>query len=42
MAEDYGVDPAVTAVMDAFEFYIVPVLNVDGYDYTWTNVSGTP
>ena len=40
MAEDYGFDPAVTAVMDAFDFYIVPSLNVDGYQYTWTNVSG--
>ncbi|XP_072048178.1 carboxypeptidase B-like [Amphiura filiformis] len=37
MAEDYGVDPTVTAVMDAFDFYIIPSLNADGYEYTWSN-----
>ena len=39
MADDYNVDPVLTAAMDAFDFYIVPSLNGDGYEYTWTNVS---
>ncbi|XP_071784489.1 carboxypeptidase B-like [Asterias amurensis] len=37
LAENYGSDAAVTAFLDTFDFYIVPVLNVDGYSYSWTN-----
>ncbi|KAJ7370293.1 corticosteroid- binding protein [Desmophyllum pertusum] len=33
----YGKDPTVTAMMDKVDLAIVPVLNVDGYVYTWTN-----
>ena len=29
----------VTTLMNTYDFYIVPVLNVDGYEYTHTNVS---
>ena len=29
---DYGRDPAVTAWVDHYEFYLVPVVNVDGHD----------
>ncbi len=32
----YGIDPRITALMDNIEFLIVPVVNPDGYDYTWT------
>lgn len=32
----YGVDPRVTALLDHLEFVIVPVVNPDGYEYTWT------
>nr|XP_054749055.1 carboxypeptidase B-like [Lytechinus pictus] len=36
LLENYGVDSDVTEILDAFDFYIVPSLNVDGYSYTWT------
>ncbi|XP_072021622.1 carboxypeptidase B-like [Amphiura filiformis] len=37
MVTMYGVDSTVTAMVDNYDWYIVPSLNVDGYDYTWTN-----
>ncbi|XP_022091295.1 carboxypeptidase B-like [Acanthaster planci] len=37
LAESYGSDPDVTAMLDSFDWYIVPCLNVDGYSYSWTN-----
>ncbi len=33
----YGVDPRVTAILDASEIFIIPVVNPDGYEYSWTN-----
>ncbi|KAI9334732.1 hypothetical protein BDR26DRAFT_866669 [Obelidium mucronatum] len=30
----YGKDKAITDAVDAFDFTIIPVLNVDGYEYT--------
>jgi len=32
---EYGSDPGVTAIMDKLTFYIVPVVNPDGYIYSW-------
>ena len=32
----YGSDPDVTRVVDRAESFFVPVVNVDGYVYTWT------
>lgn len=32
----YGSDPAVTDLVDHVEFYLVPVFNVDGYEYSQT------
>lgn len=32
-------DPVITDLLNKFDFYIIPVLNVDGYEYTHTNVS---
>ena len=32
----HGVDPDITALVDRAEILIVPVANVDGYEYTWT------
>lgn len=36
LLENYGIDAAITDVMDNVEFFLVPVFNVDGYVYTWT------
>jgi murein tripeptide amidase MpaA len=37
LAEEYDVNQRITALMDRIEFYIVPIVNPDGYEYTWTN-----
>eukprot|EP00057_Strongylocentrotus_purpuratus_P032543 XP_787993.2 PREDICTED: carboxypeptidase B [Strongylocentrotus purpuratus] len=37
LLEAYGEDATVTEMFDKLDWYIVPVLNVDGYIYTWTN-----
>jgi len=34
---DYGTNTDVTTILDTFEIYVMPVFNVDGYSYTWTN-----
>lgn len=34
--EGYGKDPALTAVVDAYELYLVPTVNPDGVDWVWT------
>ncbi|XP_066564989.1 carboxypeptidase B isoform X1 [Amia ocellicauda] len=33
----YGSDSAMTSLLNTMDVYVLPVLNVDGYDYTWTN-----
>jgi len=35
----YGVDPAITALVDGVEFYVIPIVNPDGYYHTWINSS---
>jgi len=35
MTQKYGKDSSVTALLNKMDFIILPVLNVDGYDYTW-------
>ncbi len=37
MTQD-GVDSDVTTLRDAYDWYIEPVFNPDGYDYSWTTV----
>jgi len=32
----YDTDPAIRALLDRVSFYLVPVMNPDGYVYTWT------
>eukprot|EP01113_Clastostelium_recurvatum_P022366 TRINITY_DN2666_c0_g1_i1.p1 TRINITY_DN2666_c0_g1~~TRINITY_DN2666_c0_g1_i1.p1 ORF type:complete len:433 (+),score=87.10 TRINITY_DN2666_c0_g1_i1:26-1300(+) len=33
----YATDPDTRSLMDRTEFYIVPLLNPDGYNFTWTS-----
>jgi len=35
LMENYGTDPQVTDLVDNVEIFIVPVVNVDGYIYSW-------
>ena len=34
-----GEDDVVSDYLDRFDWYFLPVVNPDGYDYTWTEVS---
>ncbi len=36
MAEGYDVDPETTALLDALDLLVVPMVNPDGYVYSWT------
>uniref|UniRef100_A0ACB8FB41 Mast cell carboxypeptidase A n=1 Tax=Sphaerodactylus townsendi TaxID=933632 RepID=A0ACB8FB41_9SAUR len=33
----YGEDKVMTKLLDSMNFYVLPVFNVDGYVWTWTN-----
>jgi len=33
----YDTDPRIQSVVNGVEVYVIPVVNVDGYVYTWTN-----
>lgn len=35
---NYGVDPLATRLVNEVEWFILPVMNPDGYEYTWTDV----
>ncbi|KAG0206437.1 hypothetical protein BGX28_002109 [Mortierella sp. GBA30] len=37
LTSNYGKNDNITAILRDTEFIIVPVMNVDGYDYTWNN-----
>lgn len=37
LVNNYGIDSNTTALMDAVEFYIIPISNPDGYEYTWSS-----
>ncbi|XP_070566696.1 carboxypeptidase B-like [Ptychodera flava] len=37
LLEDYSTDSVVKAMLDRFDIYVLPLLNADGYVYTWTN-----
>lgn len=38
MLSKYGKDPSVTDIVDKMDWVIMPVFNVDGYEYTHTKV----
>lgn len=31
----YGSDPDMTNLLDRMDFFVLPVFNIDGYEYTW-------
>ena len=35
LVRKYGIDPNITSLVDRFEWFIIPVMNPDGYVYTW-------
>lgn len=37
LLEDYGKVEEVTLILDNLDIYVLPITNVDGYSYTWTN-----
>ena len=39
MLNSYGKDSSVTAMVDKMDWVIMPVFNVDGYEYSHTTVS---
>jgi len=36
LVNQYGVDADVTRLVDTYDWVIIPVVNPDGYEYTWT------
>ncbi len=36
LLQNYGIDPDITDLVDNVEFFLIPVMNVDGYEYTWS------
>ncbi|KAF7243257.1 Carboxypeptidase B [Varanus komodoensis] len=34
--QTYGTETIMTQLLDHLDFYVLPVLNIDGYVYTWT------
>ncbi|MCH7791122.1 MAG: hypothetical protein IID31_02440 [Planctomycetes bacterium] len=37
LMNSYGTDPRVTALLDSAEIFIIPVVNTDGYEYSWNS-----
>lgn len=37
MLDNYKKDPELTAMVDMFDWYVLPSFNPDGYAYTWIN-----
>ncbi len=36
LVRNYGTDPEVTRLVDDVAWYVIPIVNVDGYHYSWT------
>ena len=41
LISDYGIDSNVRTMLDSFDFYILVLINGDGYEYSHTTVSVT-
>jgi len=39
LIDDYPSDPKVKELVDKYDWYLLPVVNPDGYSYTWTTVT---
>ncbi len=37
LTDAYGSNPIVTSIVDAYEIWVVPVVNPDGLQYVWSN-----
>lgn len=37
LVDGYGDDPRITRLLDELEWVIVPMMNPDGFDFTWTD-----
>ena len=37
LIEDYATDAEVQRLLNTYDFHLLPVVNPDGYEYTWTN-----
>jgi len=37
MIQEYDTDPFVKELRDTYDWYFLPIVNPDGYSYTWTN-----
>ncbi|XP_050705532.1 carboxypeptidase B-like isoform X5 [Eriocheir sinensis] len=37
LTSGYGSDSEVTALLDTYDFHVMPSVNPDGYDFTWTS-----
>ena len=42
MVTKYGSDPEITALVDKFDWYLMPLANPDGYDYSHDTVRPWP
>jgi len=40
LVEGYGVDPRITTVLQTTEIIVIPVVNPDGYAFTWQSPGG--
>ena len=38
LISDYGKDKNITILADYFDWYILPMFNPDGYEYSWKNI----
>jgi len=39
LIDDYPRDPEVKELVDKYDWYLLPIVNPDGYSYTWSKVT---